>query len=132
MSKLFVPNEILRVFKDYYPDVELSSVEWSWEVPGKIYEADFSNAEADYEVEITVTGHLLLTEISLDLEEVPSLVMEHIGEDFPDHSINEASFVQYSTGDITYELALTNAQSGDAFEVHYREDGLFLTKGYDL
>ena len=50
----------MRVFEEYYPEVALNEVEWGWEVPAKIYEASFDNGEVDFEVEITVIGHLLL------------------------------------------------------------------------
>jgi len=132
MSKLYVPNEILRTFKEYYPDVPLSVVEWGWEVPAKIYEASFENGEVDYEVEITVTGHLLLSEISLGLEDVPEQVIASANETFEDHSIEEADLVQYSNGDISYELAMKCASTGEEFEAHFRDDGMFLAKGYDL
>jgi hypothetical protein len=132
MSKLYVPNEILRTFKEYYPDVPLNVVEWGWEVPAKIYEATFENGEVDYEVEITVTGHLLLSEISLELEDVPEGVIASANETFQDHSIEEADLVQYSNGDISYELAMKCASTGDEFEAHFRDDGMFLAKGYDL
>lgn len=132
MSKLFVPNEILRVFKEYYPDVNLSDVEWGWEVPAKIYEASFDNGEVDFEVEITVTGHVLLSEISLELSEVPEVVIANANALFEDHSIEEADMIQYSNGDVSYELDLKCASTGEEFEAHFRDDGMFLAKGYDL
>lgn len=132
MSNLHIPSEILRVFKEYYPEVSLSEVEWGWEVPAKIYEASFDNGEVDFEVEITVTGHLLLTEISLDIEDLPEHIVEAVSQEFEDHSIEEAAMVQYSNGDISYELDLKSADTGEEFEVHFREDGAFIAKGYDL
>lgn len=132
MSNLHIPNEILRVFKEYYPEVSLSEVEWGWEVPAKIYEASFDNGEVDFEVEITVTGHLLLTEISLDIDDLPEHIVEAASQEFEDHSIEEAAMVQYSNGDVSYELDLKSADTGEEFEVHFREDGAFIAKGYDL
>jgi hypothetical protein len=132
MSKLFVPNEILRVFKEYYPDVSLSDVEWGWEVPAKIYEASFDNGEVEFEVEITVTGHVLLSEVSMELEDVPELVIAAANNTFEDHSIEEADMIQYSNGDISYELAMKSADTGEEFEAHFRDDGMFLARGYDL
>ncbi len=132
MSDLHVPNEILRVFKEYYPDVSLSEVEWGWEIPAKIYEASFDNGEVDFEVEITVTGHLLLTEISMDIDDLPENIVASANAHFEDHSIEEVAMVQYSNGDISYELDLKSTQTGEEFEVHFREDGVFIAKGYDL
>lgn len=132
MSELVVPNEILRVFKEYYPDVSLGDVEWGWEVPAKIYEASFDNGEVDFEVEITVTGHLLLTEISMDIEDLPEVITDAVKATFKDHSLEEASMVQYSNGDISYEVELKCQKTEEEFEAHFREDGYFLAKGYDL
>ena len=132
MSKLFVPTEILRVLKEYYPDVKLNEVEWSWEVPGKIYEAEFEQYDVDYEVEITVTGHLLLAELSLDIEDLPEHIVAAVNEKYEDHSIEGADMIQYSTGDTSYEVVLRNASTGNEFEAHFRDDGLFLVEGADL
>ena len=132
MSKLYVPNEILRVLRDYYPDVKLNEVEWSWEIPGKIYEAEFEQYDVSYEVEITVTGHLLLSELSLELEDLPEHIVAAASETFEDHSIEEADMIQYSNGDVSYELSLKNASTGTIFEAQFRDDGLFLLKGEDL
>lgn len=132
MKPFFVPNEILRVFKDYYPDVSLDQVDWGWEVPAKIYEAAFSNGEVDFEVEITVTGQLLLTEISMDVEDLPDHIIAAVQEEYPKHQIEEAEMVQYSNGDLSYELDLKNEETGEEFEAHFREDGYFIARGYDL
>jgi len=132
MSNFFVPNEILRVFKEYYPDINLADVEWGWEVPAKIYEASFENGTVELEVEITVTGHVLSSEISLEVEDVPEIVIAAANEKFEDHSIEEADMVQYSNGDISYELELKCASTGEEFEAHFRDDGMFIAKGYDL
>lgn len=132
MSALYVPNEILRVFKDYYPDVLMSEVEWGWEVPAKIYEASFSNGEVEFEVEITVTGHLLLTEITMDVEDLPEHILEAVKEEFEGHTVEEVEMVQYSNGDLSYEIDLKSEETGEEFEVHFRDDGHFITRGYDL
>lgn len=132
MSSFYVPNEILRVFKDYYPDVALEDVNWGWEVPAKIYEASFTNGEVDFEVEITATGQLLLTEISMDVEDLPEHIVAAAQERYEGHSIEEAEMVQYSNGDVSYELDLKNEETGEEFEVHFREDGWFIARGYDL
>ncbi|MDC0231286.1 hypothetical protein OAK19_04910, partial [Aureispira] len=103
-----------------------------WEVPAKIYEASFDNGAVEFEVEITVTGHVLLSEISMELEDLPELIVTCANQVFEDHSIEEADMIQYSNGDISYELAMKCASTGEAFEAHFRDDGMFLAKGYDL
>lgn len=132
MSSFFVPNEILRVFKEYYPDVSLDEVDWGWEVPAKIYEASFSNGEVEFEVEITVTGQLLLTEITIEVEDLPDHIIIAAQQRYKGHRIEEAEMVQYSNGDVSYELDLKNEETGEEFEVHFREDGWFIARGYDL
>ncbi len=113
MKPFFVHNEILRVFKDYYPDIALDEVDWGWEVPAKIYEASFSNGEVDFEVEITVTGQLLLTEISMEIEDLPEHILEAAEAQFPGHQIEEAEMIQYSNGDVSYELDIKDVETGE-------------------
>lgn len=132
MESIFIPNEILRVFKKAFPQVNLADVEWSWEIPAKIYEADFELDGTEYEVEITVTGHLLLTEKEISYSDAPKVVTAALGEYFPDHAVEGVCQVDYSNGDISYEFALINAATGASFEVHFREDGLFILSGEDL
>jgi len=132
MSKFFVPSEIIRVFKDAYPDIHMDEVEWSWEVPGKVYEAEFESDEKSYEVEITVTGHHLLTEVEIEYNDVPKNVKNTVAEAYADHAVDGSSLVVYSTGDIFYELELVCAEKGTEFEVLVREDGWILAQGEDL
>ena len=74
----------------------------------------------------------LLTEISLDIEDLPKNIVASVSAYFEEHSIEEAAMVQYSNGDISYELDLRSAETGEEFEAHFREDGVFIAKGYDL
>lgn len=131
MSQMFVPTEILRVFKKLYPEVGINSVEWSWEVPGKIYEAEFKINDQEFEVEITVTGEHLLTETEIK-HALPKEVRNTINEKYPDHKIESSSLVAYGNGDVFYELDLTCAAKGTEFEVLIREDGMFWLEGEDL
>jgi len=86
----------------------------------------------EYEVEITVTEHLLLSEISMGCDDIPEAVIVAVNETVEDHSIKEAALVQYSNGDISYELTLKCKRTGTEFEAHFRDDGMFLVKGHDL
>lgn len=129
-ERLYPSNEVLLTFKDFFPDVDLSEVTWSWEVPYKIYEAEFEYGETEYEVEITVTGHLLLTEISIKTEDLPEIVRKAMREKYPNQSIDEVERVEYSNGVICYEIELEKGEKSR--EVLYREDGLFIGVGEDL
>jgi hypothetical protein len=127
---LVPPSEILREFKSYYPEVDLTQVMWSWEVPFKIYEAEFVLEGKEYEVEFTVTGHWLLTEEEIKLSEVPDHIIEIAKTRYNKAKLEEASKVIYSNGDICYELGFTGKDN--TFEVLFREDGLFIGRGKDL
>jgi hypothetical protein len=131
MEKLYVPSEILRVFRQLFPKVDLSEVEWDWEYYNKIYEAEFEHEGRDYEVEITVTGHHLLTEVEIEKEDLPEVVTESVEEHFPGFTIEEAEHITFSNGDVYYELALENEEEV-VLEVHLREDGLVVATGEDL
>ncbi|NJL13478.1 MAG: hypothetical protein HC913_11055 [Microscillaceae bacterium] len=129
-ERLFPSDEVLLAFKDYFPDLDLAQVEWSWEVPYKIYEAEFEMDDREYEVEITVTGHLLLTEISIPAEELPEVVRKSMREKFPNQSIEEVERVEYSNGVVHYEIELEKGEK--SLEALYREDGLFVGVAEDL
>jgi len=129
-EKLFVPAEILRVFKDAFPEVELGDVEWEWEVPQKIYEAEFKHQNYEYEVEITVTGHHLLTEVEIPEEEIPEVVKSACSRKFRGWKIDEVEKVSYSNGDVYYELELSKEKDDEEQEkeVLFREDALFIAE----
>ncbi|MCU0444321.1 MAG: PepSY-like domain-containing protein [Microscillaceae bacterium] len=130
VPQFFVPADILRVFKYEFPEVDASTVEWSWEVYNKIYEAEFVFENREYEVEITVTGHHLLTEIEIPTKELPKIVKKAVEEKYPDFEIEEVERIEYSNGDIHYEIDLKHEEK--ELEVHFREDGLFVAEGEDL
>ncbi|MCS7028269.1 MAG: PepSY-like domain-containing protein [Bacteroidia bacterium] len=127
---LIPPNEILREFKSYYPEVDLSQVIWTWEVPFKIYEAEFVHEGKEYEAEFTVTGHWLLTEEEIKLSDVPEHIIETAKARYAKAKLEEASKITYSNGDVCYELGFTAKDK--TFEVLYREDGLFIGRGREL
>jgi hypothetical protein len=132
-KKLFVPADILRTFKAYFPDVEATKVAWSWEVPYKIYEAEFEHEGKQHEVEITVTGHLLLTETNISLEDVPDALLDIVQARYPDYLIEEAELVEWGNDDMYYEFNLKHKEDDSkTFEAQFREDGMFVAKGEDL
>ncbi len=126
----FVSEVVLIAFKEKFPDVEVANVTWSWEVPYKIYEAEFERNGQEYEVEITVTGHHLLTEISLAPEELPEIVRKAMRQKYPNQSIDEVERVEYSHGLVCYEIELEKGEK--VREALYREDGLFIGVAEDL
>lgn len=129
-KSLVPPSEILREFKAYYPDIDLTQVLWSWEVPFKIYEAEFVLEGKEHECEFTVTGHWLLTEIEIKTSEVPDHILDLAKKRYNKAKLEEASRVLYSNGDVCYELGFANKNT--TFEVLFREDGLFVGRGKDL
>ncbi len=132
MENLAVPKEIQETFKKHYPTIDLEEVEWSWEVPGKIYEAEFDLDGQEYEVEITITGHWLLTEHGISLREVPKVVQLAFGDDYADYVIESTTYIEFSNGTIAYEFDLISASSGEYLEVIYRADGAKIAAGLDL
>lgn len=61
--------------------------EWPWEVPPTIYEAVFKHNNLSVEVEITVTGHHLVTETDLPISALPAIVREGMEDNFENHKI---------------------------------------------
>ncbi|MDX2304739.1 MAG: PepSY-like domain-containing protein [Microscillaceae bacterium] len=129
-EKLFPTFEVLAMFKDYFPDIDLAKVEWSWEVPYKIYEAEFEQDGQEIEAEFTITGHLVLIETSIPNDELPEVVRKSLRERYPNQSIDEVERVEYSNGMVCYEIELEKGEK--VREVLYREDGLFIGEEIDL
>ena len=130
-KRLVQPAEMLRTLKSHFPELEMTKVEWSWEVYNKIYEAEFEYEGDEYEVEITINGELLLIEKAIDVEDVPQAILTKAENRFPDADITEAEHVELSNGDIYYELTLVE-ENGEKFEVYYREDGVMTALAEDL
>lgn len=125
-----VPFFILEDLKNKFPELELSLVEWEWEVPGKLLEAEFSLNGEGYEVEYTVTGHHLLTEKDFKTESLPEAVQQTIKTRFAEAELQSAEHVEYSNGLEVFEL---NFQQGEeAFEVFVTPEGEVMMKGEDL
>ena len=130
-KRLVPSSEILRTLKGHFPELDLTTVEWSWEVYNKIYEAEFEFEGDAYEVEITINADLLLVEKAIDVEDVPARIILKAESRFPDADITEAEEIQLSNGDVFYELTLVK-EDGEKFEVHYREDGVMTAQAEDL
>lgn len=128
---LDIPEPVLETLKTIFPDVDDDRVEWSWEVYNKIYEAEFEQDGKEYEVEITVTGHHLLTETEIRVDEVPANILATAKAYFPKAEITEAEHVQLSTGNVFYELNIVH-EGSMKMEVHISDSGELLALGHDL
>lgn len=130
-KRLVPPSEIIRTLKGHFPELDMTTVEWSWEVYNKIYEAEFEHEGEAYEVEITINAELLLVEQAIDVDDVPENIIIKAEERFPDCDITEAEQIELSNGDVYFELTLVK-ENGEKFEVHYREDGVMTALADDL
>ena len=123
-EQLFVSDAVLLTFRQLYPTLDLHKVTWSWEVPYKIYEAEFELDDKEYEVEIAVTGQHILTEIEIESDQLPEAVRKSMRKTYPNQSVDEVERVEYSNGLVYYEIELEKGEK--TREVFYREDGLFI------
>lgn len=132
LELIHIPVNVKEALKTAFPSVDETKVEWSWEVYNKIYEAEFETEGAEYEVEITVTGHHLLTEKEIKVEEVPANIVEAVKEKYPTQNISEAEIVTWSTGEVFYELDLSDEKGEEECEIHVNEAGEITALGEDL
>ena len=128
--RVHVPSEILRLFKEYFPEVDLTQVEWSWEVPGKIYQAEFEHGGQEQEAEFTINGFLLCVETEIPEEELPESLRAVVKERYPKYEISGVEEVDYMNGEIHYEVELDNGEN--EFEILIREDGWVIVAAEDL
>jgi hypothetical protein len=129
-TKFKVPLSIIEDIKTRFPEVETSEIEWSWEVPNKILEAEITHEGIEYELEYSISGLLISIESYLEISEIPTAVVNAVESQFPGAEIHEAERVEYSNGVIHIELDI-NHEDKD-FEAHYREDGTLVLTGDDL
>lgn len=129
-SKFSVPQNILDDLTARFPDLDIAQVEWSWEVSGKILEAEFSHDGMEYEIEYSISGLLISTETWANVDELPEAVTNAVQENFPEATVNSAERVEYSNGVVHLELDITH--EGRDFEAHFREDGTLVLTGDDL
>lgn len=129
-KRVYVPSEILRTFKAYFNDVDLTQVEWSWEVVGKIYQAEFVRNGQEHEAEFTINGFYLCLEVEIPESELPKALRQTIEERYQGYKITGVERVDYMNGEIHYEVELDKGDN--EFEILIREDGWVIAAAEDL
>jgi hypothetical protein len=100
------PLAVRKLVTELFPEVKPKEIEWGWEIPHKIYEAEFMLDGISHEVEITVSGHHLLTEQNIPVDLVPIKLLNEIKARYKPFTIDSAEIVSLGKGKIHYELDL--------------------------
>jgi hypothetical protein len=102
------PLAVRKLVAELFPEVKPKEIEWSWEIPHKIYEAEFMLDGISHEVEITVTGHHLLTEQNIPVDLVPLNLQKEVKTKYKQFMVDSAEIVSLGNGKRHYELDLIN------------------------
>jgi len=100
------PLAVRKLVTELFPEVKPKEIEWSWEIPHKIYEAEFMLDGISHEVEVTVTGHHLLTEQNIPVDLVPINLLNEIKARYKQFTVGSAELVSLGNGKMYYELDL--------------------------
>jgi hypothetical protein len=100
------PLAVRKLLTELFPEVKPKEIEWGWEIPHKIYEAEFMLDGISHEVEITVTGHHLLTEQNIPVDLVPLNLQKEVKAKYKPFTIDSAEIVSLGNGKMHYELDL--------------------------
>jgi hypothetical protein len=107
------PLAVRKLLTELFPEVKPKEIEWGWEIPHKIYEAEFMLDGISHEVEITVTGHHLLTEQNIPVDLVPAKLLGEIKKSYKQFEIDSAEMVTLGNGKMHYEIDLKSKKDDE-------------------
>jgi len=116
-----VPTLLKTTFKKQYPNTK----EIKWEKEGENFEAEFELNKTEQSVLFDAQGSILETELEIELNQLPSAVLEYIKANYKGQSVKEAAKITDANGKITFE-----AEVGK-MDVLFDESGKFLKEKKD-
>jgi len=97
-----VPTTVKTSFNKTYPTAK----EVKWDKEGNNYEASFDANEIDNSVLFDATGNEVETEVEIELNQLPSGVLEYVKTHYSNQKVKEAAKITDAKGAITYETEL--------------------------
>ena len=116
-----VPTLLKTTFKKQYPNTK----EIKWEKEGENFEAEFELNKTEQSGLFDAQGSILETELEIELNQLPSAVLEYIKANYKGQSVKEAAKITDANGKITFE-----AEVGK-MDVLFDESGKFLKEKKD-
>ena len=97
-----VPATVKTSFNKTYPTAK----EVKWDKEGANYEASFDANEIDNSVLFDASGNVVETEAEIELNQLPSGVLEYVKTNYSNQKVKEAAKITDAKGVITYEVEL--------------------------
>ena len=100
------PEAVMSAFNQKFPNAE--NVEWE-QKDDNIWEAEFDLDGDEVEAEFSGSGEWMETETEIENSELPELISNTVKENYPDHNIDEASYIFRPDFD-GYKVEIENGQ----------------------
>ncbi len=102
MQEKDVPASVKSTFKKDYPSIK----EVKWEKEGDKYEASFDLNKIDNSVLFDASGNVIETEVEIELNQLPSGVMDYVKSHYGGQKVKEAAKITDTKGTVTYETEI--------------------------
>ena len=116
-----VPTPVKTTFKKQYPNTK----DVKWEKEGKNFEAEFELNKTEQSVLLNAQGNILETEVEIELNQLPSAVLDYIKANYKGQSVKEAAKITDANGKDTFEAEVMK------MDVLFDESGKFLKEKKD-
>jgi len=116
-----VPTPVKTTLKKQYPNTK----EIKWEKEGENFEAEFELNKTDQSVLFDAQGNILEAEVEIELNQLPSAVLEYIKANYKGQTVKEAVKITDANGKVTFE-----AEVGK-MDVLFDESGKFINEKKD-
>lgn len=97
-----VPANIKTAFQKLYPTTK----EVKWDNEEGNFEASFELSEVEYSVLFDVQGKLIETEVEIELNQLPSGVLDYIKTTYKGRSVKEAAKITDGRASVSYEAEI--------------------------
>jgi hypothetical protein len=97
-----VPTAVKNSFNKIYP----SAKEVKWEKEKDNYEVSFDANKVDNSVLFDADGKVVETEVEIELNQLPSGVLEYVKTHYSNQKVKEAAKITDAKGTLTYEAEL--------------------------
>lgn len=97
-----IPSSVKEALHKAYPNAK----EVKWDKEGENYEASFDVNKIDNSALFDGTGNLLETEVEIELNQLPSSIIDYVKTHYSGQKIKEGAKITDSKGTITYEAEI--------------------------
>ncbi len=120
-----LPKEVKEAIKKKYPDGEIVGAEKEKEDNKEVYELKVKLKKETIEVTLTPEGKILSSERSIEVKDVPKVVMDAIEKKYPKATAKSAEEITKDDKIAEYEVVIVTKDE-KTLEVTFDKDGKFI------